>query len=359
MTTTVETHLLGEIIGNSAPICRVLELVAKAAHTDVPVLIVGETGTGKEMIARRIHTESRRAGRRFVAVNTGALPRELVASELFGHRKGSFTGASSDKLGRFREADGGTLFLDEIGTMDDLVQVSLLRALETERIRPVGDTTDHQVDVRLIAATNEDPWQLAEVGQFRDDLLYRLEVMRIDLPPLRAVREDIPQLVDHFLAMFAAQFEMPIDGLDAEALEALVKYEWPGNVRELKNVIAQACVVAERGDIGIEHLPARWRKSRSEAAESAAAHGTFTSDGTEHPRERASRSPQLRTDVDSGRAGFTDGVFVPLGVTLEEVQKEYALKTLQSCDNNKTKTARILGVSRKTLYDRLKRWGCD
>ncbi len=359
MTSTGTSHFAGEIMGRSAPIRHVLELITKAAHTDLPVLIVGETGTGKELVARQIHAESRRAHKPFIAVNTGALPREIVASELFGHRKGSFTGASSDKLGRFREADRGTLFLDEIGTMDDMVQVALLRALETEAFRPIGAAEDQHVDARLIAATNEDPWRLADSGAFRHDLLYRFEVMRIDLPPLRAIREDIPILVDHFVSRFSRQFEMEIEGIAPAALEALVSYDWPGNIRELKNVIAQASVVAERGEIDTQHLPARWRQSREEAWPDALS----SKNGLSHIAfQNASRSQTVphptAVETNPHPPSFTEGVFMPLGVTLDDVEKAYAMKTLQACNYNKTKTAKLLGVSRKTLYDRLNRWGC-
>lgn len=351
------------MIGSSAPFQRVLYLMSKAAHADLPVLIVGETGTGKELAAWEIHARSARAHKPFVAVNTGALPREIVASELFGHRRGSFTGATSDRPGRFREANGGTLFLDEIGTMEQTVQVSLLRVLENETFRPVGASEDQQVDVRLIAATNEDPRLLAERGLFREDLLYRFEVMRIDLPPLREMRGDIPQLVDHFVRLFSETYEMDVTSVSTGVLDAFVSYDWPGNTRELKNVIAQACVVAERGTIQIEHLPPRWRRhaktngitesgpepahyaGTNDRAPAHAAESVSSNDGREHAR--IATAP-----------GFNDGVVVPLGVTLDEVQKTYILRTLEACNNNKTRAAKVLGVSRKTLYDRLDRWGC-
>ncbi len=356
------THTRGHLVGSSEPFQKVNELISKAASADLPVLIVGETGTGKELVACEIHARSQRASKPFIAVNTGALPREIVVSELFGHRRGSFTGATSDRLGRFREADGGTLFLDEIGTMDATVQVSLLRVLENETFRPVGASEDEEVDVRLIAATNEDPRALAQRGEFREDLLYRFEVLRIDLPPLREIRDDIPQLVEHFVQTFSEMYQADIDSVSPAVLDALVSYHWPGNTRELKNVIAQACVVAERGTLQLEHLPARWQSVDGTPASVAipkADHNApagLASDANAKPSEQGFNPQATPTPVVAPMAN--GGVVVPLGITLDEVQKTYILRTLEACNNNKTRAAKALGVSRKTLYDRLDRWGC-
>lgn len=343
------------IIGDSAAVQRLRALIEKAARTDLSVLIVGETGTGKELTATKIHSISRRNGAPFVAVNTGALPRELVASELFGHCRGAFTGATEHRCGRFREADGGTLFLDEIGTMDDAAQIALLRALEDGSIRPVGESVDRQVDVRVIAATNEDPRTLAERGQFRHDLLYRFEVLRIDLPPLREIPEDIPRLAAHFVRQISEQYGMPIAGVSRAAFQAFHEYAWPGNARELKNVIAQACALADGGTVEIEHLPARIVKPKTNGHTNgfAAAAGMVNGDGLHVSGESVSSG----NGIHEAGPPTADGVFMPVGASLDSMQRAYVFKTLEACGNNKTQAARMLGMSRKTLYDRLDRWG--
>lgn len=335
------TRPFGPLIGASAAMQRVFGMIEKAARYDIPVLIVGETGTGKELVAREIHTRSHRSAGPFVAVNTGALNNELIASELFGHNKGSFTGAIANKKGHYEEADGGTLFLDEVATMEERMQVALLRILETGAFRPIGAKRDRTADVRLIAATNEELERAVTAGRFRDDLLHRFQVFRINLPPLRDHIEDIPALVCHFLGTCRMEFDFDVTEVDDETIGCLRAYDWPGNVRELKNVIAQACLMAEDGRLAPEHLPPRIaRCARSAGADQARVSDEPPTDGAPHA---ANADP--------------DGVFVPMGLSLDDVQKTYILRTLTRCANNKTQAAKVLGVSRKTLYDKLVRWG--
>jgi DNA-binding NtrC family response regulator len=334
----------------------VFSKIEKAARVDVAVLVTGETGTGKELVANEIHRHSPRANKPFVALNTGTLSRELMLSELFGHVKGAFTGASTSKDGRFEEAEGGTLFLDEVATMDDDVQTALLRVLEQGACRPVGATRDRKVDVRIVAATNMDLRAAVDAGDFRADLMHRFEVFRINLPPLRERISDLPQLCQAFLEAVNADFELACEGFSEEAFALLKHYPWPGNVRELKNVVAQSVVMAERGLIRPEHLPRRIHHLAGDTpAPDTAAPADAGGDAAED------NEPGLVATVSSAPVGEGDeareGLFVPLGVPLEEVQRLYILQTLKHCANNKTHAARVLGVSRKTLYDRLAKWG--
>jgi two-component system, NtrC family, response regulator HydG len=304
-------------------------MIEKAASVDLPVLLVGETGTGKELIAREIHQRSLRKSAPFVPVNTGVLTKELVASELFGHVRGAFTGADNEHAGRFSEADKGTLFLDEIITMEDNQQVALLRVLESGEFRPIGANKNRKSDVRIIAATNAALEFEVRKGRFRRDLQHRLQVFSIPVPPLRKRTEDIPMLSYGFLRALNEEFDLAIEGISDQALRLMAEYAWPGNVRELKNVIAQAAVMAGKGVIGESHLPVRFRKTTA-----------FT--------------PVDRTDM--ALTDPSEGIVLPPGLTLEEVEKRYIQLTLAEKDNNKTHAARVLGISRKTLHDRLKRW---
>ncbi len=347
----------GALVGSGRNMRTVYSLIRKAARVNIPVLLVGETGTGKELVAREIHDRSECAHGPFVAVNTGALSSELVASELFGHIKGSFTGALDSKIGRYEEADGGTLFLDEIATMEDRVQVSLLRVLDSGMYRPIGAKNDKGGRVRIVGATNENLWYAARVGHFREDLLHRFEVIRITLPPLREHPEDIPMLAHHFLDAFKTEFNFDIDGFTEDAMQQLLHYRWPGNVRELKNVVAEACVMAEAGPVTTRHLPMR-------IAEHAVGETPLSSyDDFEAPEHESLYTYAFNDDaapapISEDRPGAPpEGIFVPVGASLEEVQKAYVLKTLAHCANNKTLAARMLGLSRKTLYDKLARWG--
>jgi formate hydrogenlyase transcriptional activator len=236
-----------QLVGSSPALESVLEQVERVAPTGSTVLIQGETGTGKELIARAIHNISLRCGRSFVKVNCAAIPLDLLESELFGHEKGAFTGAIAQKIGRFELADKGTLFLDEVGDIPQALQPKLLRVLQEQEFERLGSTRTHQVDVRLVAATNRDLTEMAKRGEFRSDLYYRLNVFPILLPPLRARREDIPALVAHFVEIFARRMGKQIEHIPPETISALGSYSWPGNIRELQNLIERAVILSNEG----------------------------------------------------------------------------------------------------------------
>jgi two-component system response regulator AtoC len=255
-------HQFEEILAKSQAMQDIFRTIAKIADYKSTVLISGESGTGKELVARALHRRSSRRGAAFVAVNCGAIPENLLESELFGHKKGAFTDANSDRRGLFEEADGGTLFLDEIGELPIALQVKLLRVLQDEMIRRLGDSRDVKVDVRIIAATHRDLAAEVKAGRFREDLFYRLNVLPIVVPPLRARRDDIALLVDHFVARNNARLGTSIRGVDTEARRILVEYAWPGNVRELENTIERAMVLSEGDSLGAADLPDRIREAR-------------------------------------------------------------------------------------------------
>ncbi|HKJ23848.1 MAG TPA: sigma-54 dependent transcriptional regulator, partial [Myxococcota bacterium] len=243
------------IVGSSAAIQRIFDLVDQVAETKTNVLICGESGTGKELVARAIHDRSQRSDAPFVAINCGAIPENLLESELFGHVKGAFTGAVQNKAGLFEAASRGTLFLDEIGELTPALQVKLLRALQEKRIRRVGGTRDEAVDVRILAATNQDLEKAVATGQFREDLYYRLNVIQVTLPPLRERVDDIPLLVLHFVEKYSRELDRELKGVSEAALERLCEYSFPGNVRELENVIERAVALTRSDTIGVEALP--------------------------------------------------------------------------------------------------------
>lgn len=310
------------IIAVSMPMREVIQQVLEAAAVDAPVLITGETGTGKDLVAAAIHKRSSRKARNYVPVNMGALPAELIASELFGHEKGAFTGAADLHLGMFEQARGGSVFLDEITTMDERTQVALLRVLETQTIRRVGGNKDLRINARIIAATNESIEDLVKSRRFREDLFYRLDVFRIHLPPLRERPGGVSILTNHFISRFATLYKKNIRVVPSEVYALLRSYAWPGNVRELKNVIQRAVVKAKGAELTVDLLPSRIRE---------------TSGST----EKTQREVQL----------------IHLGMTLEEVEKEFVTMTLTSLRGNKAKAATALGISRRTLYDKLKKYG--
>ncbi|HYJ91156.1 MAG TPA: sigma-54 dependent transcriptional regulator [Pyrinomonadaceae bacterium] len=312
-----QTYRATDVIGKSDAIQRVFDLVSKVASTNASVLILGETGTGKELIARAVHTGSGRSDKPFLAVNCGALPESLLESELFGHIKGSFTGATSDKRGLLRSAEGGTLFLDEIGDMPLPLQVKLLRALQEREVTPVGSTTPQRFDARVIAATHKNLEVEVGAGTFREDLYYRLNVVEISLPPLRERRDDIPLLIKHFVSRAARNQNAEIKPVSKAAMAALVNYDWPGNVRELENAIERAYILSSN-EIDIESLPAKTR---------AAANGSYEIRDTE---------------------GFR--------MTLEELERRYVTEILRVSDGDKARAANILGVDLSTLYRKLKRY---
>jgi formate hydrogenlyase transcriptional activator len=241
-----------EIVGSSGALQKVLSLVSKVAPTDATVLITGETGTGKELVARAIHRRSRRSSRAFVSVNCAAIPRDLIASELFGHEKGSFTGALQRRLGRFELAEGGTIFLDEVGELPAETQIALLRVLQEHEFERVGGTRSIQTNVRVIAATNRNLQAAIQAGTFRSDLFYRLNVFPIDMPPLRERREDIPVLVEYFVDHCARKVGKNIQGITKESLDLLRSYPWPGNIRELQNVIERSVIMCETENFSVD-----------------------------------------------------------------------------------------------------------
>ena len=310
-------YSFSEIIGKSDALQRIFSLVEKVAGTNANVLIQGESGTGKELIARAVHFNSDRSEKPFLAVNCGALPESLLESELFGHTKGSFTGAVADKKGLFRSASGGTLLLDEVGEMPQSLQVKLLRALQEHEVVPVGSSVPVGFDARIIAATNRNLEEQVAEGRFREDLFYRLNVVEIYVTPLRERREDIPLLVKHFLTKAVKHQNAEEKSITAEAMTAMANYSWPGNVRELENTIERAVILSgER--IESENLPARIRQ------ESKNAFATRDADG-----------------------------FRP---TLEEIERRYVLEVLKDVGEDKSIAANILGIDLSTLYRKLKRY---
>jgi len=249
---TDQASMFEEIVGTSAALQRVLSLVSKVAPTDASVLITGETGTGKELVARAIHRRSQRSSKPFVSVNCAAIPRDLIASELFGHEKGSFTGAVQRRLGRFEMADGGTIFLDEVGELPKETQIALLRVLQEREFERVGGTRSIQTNVRVVAATNRDLRAAIAAGTFRSDLFYRLNVFPLEVPPLRDRREDIPELVEYFIDRCANNLGKNITGINKKSLELLQSYPWPGNIRELQNVIERSVIMCETENFSVD-----------------------------------------------------------------------------------------------------------
>jgi two-component system response regulator HydG len=277
------------LVGTSPEMAEALDLVRRAAPLDITVLVQGESGTGKELIARAIHEASPRRNGRFVPVNCGALPAELVESELFGHAKGAFTGAQGPKRGLFEEATGGTIFLDEIGDLPLAVQVKLNRVLQEKELRRVGENTPIRIDARVIAATHRDLRAEVAAGRFREDLFYRLNVFELRAPPLRARKQDIPLLAGHFLRRFAATHQRPIDAIDPEALRVLVGYGWPGNVRELENVIERAVAVARTSTLGAADLPRELQEQPAGSLPTSVTVQLPYRHAVEFARDRASR----------------------------------------------------------------------
>jgi two-component system, NtrC family, response regulator AtoC len=314
---------LGKIIGKSPAMLDVYKTVARVAPTKSTVLILGESGTGKELIARAIHEHSPRANRPFVAVDCGALTETILESELFGHMRGSFTGAVSDKKGVFEEAQGGTCFLDEIGGISPHMQARLLRVLQEHEIRRVGGKEWLPVDVRVLAATNQDHSEAVAKGQFRQDLYYRLDVVTVHLPPLRQRADDIPLLAYHFLRYYSQDGGKPVAALSDKAMELLSAYHWPGNIRELEHAIEQAVALSYHPVLTPEDLPAEVRE------------------------QRANRFP-----VAASTALFN----FPDTPSLEEVKKRYVRHVLQLAEGNVSATARILNVDRRSLYRMLARY---
>jgi len=301
---------------------ELFQQILEAASVDIPVLITGETGTGKDLVASAIHNKSARKDKPYIVVNTGATARDLIATELFGHERGAFTGAFEARKGRFEQADGGTIFLDEISTMDEKAQISLLRVLETKTFPRVGGQRDICVDVRVIAATNEVLEDAVREKRFREDLYYRLDVFHIHLPPLRERPGGVTVLTNHFLSHFNAMYGKNVRAVSAEAFRCLRQYHWPGNVRELRNVIQRASLLAKSEELTPDLLPARIRSAVG-----------FT------------QRPDLST------------CSIHLGMSLDAVEKEFIRMTLAATEGNKKEAATRLAISRRALYNKLKRHG--
>ncbi len=306
-----------KLIGRTQAMKDVYRQIRQAAATDMPVLLIGETGTGKDLAAQAIHNQSQRAHEPYVPVNLGALPAELVASELFGHEKGAFTGAYQRREGKFEMARSGTIFLDEISSIDERVQIGLLRLIEEQRFHRLGGKQSIASGARLIAASNEDLEELTRRGSFRQDLYFRLDVFRILIPPLRHRHGDIALLVDEFLKRYNRSFQKNILGISPECISLLESYDWPGNVRELKNVIQRAVLVCTGEVLLPEHLPPRFK-----------------------PDQPAYPTVTFR-----------------IGTPLAEVEREMIIRALVASENNRKKAADLLGISRRALYNKLNKYG--
>ena len=308
------------LIGESQEMRQVFDLLTRIAEADISILILGESGTGKELVARSLHARSPRKDQPFVAVNCSSLPEALLESELFGHTRGAFTDARTPRRGLFQQAHGGTLFLDEIGDLPLSLQPRLLRALQERKIRPVGSDTEVDVDVRVLAATNQDLEQAVGEKLFRGDLFYRLNVVQLRLPPLRARGNDVLLLAQHFLNQAAARQSKRVERISTQAAERLLAYAWPGNVRELQNCIERAVALTAYDQIGVDDLPERVRDHRPSPILVA----------SDHPSEL---------------------------VSMDEIERRYILRVLDVVGGNKTLAAQILGFDRRTLYRKLERYG--
>lgn len=314
------TYDFAQIVGRSPAMERIFETVKKVAQTDGTVLITGRSGTGKELIARAIHYNSRRKDNRFIAINTGAIVENLFESELFGHKRGSFTGASSDKEGIFKTASGGTIYLDEVSEIPHHLQVKLLRAIEQKEIIPVGTNFPIKVDVRIIASTNRDLKQEVEKGTFREDLYYRLNVVEINLPPLSERREDIPLLAQHFMEKYRIEMNKNIKGIDNQVIHALLHYNWKGEVRELENIIERAVIFCEGDFLTLADLPEYVYKDAD---------------------VREDRRPKTLKDA------------------VKEFEKIYIKQELDRLSYNKEDVAKALGISVSSLYRKMEELGID
>lgn len=325
-----------QIIGNSAVMQPVFETIRQVAPTRATVLIEGESGTGKELVARALHNLSGRPKPKLVTVHCAALSPQLLESELFGHERGAFTGATERRKGRFEEAAGGTLFLDEIGEIDSSTQVKLLRALGERTIERVGGNQSIKVDVRVVAATNKDLQKLVKEGEFRDDLYFRLNVVKVEMPPLRARKEDIVLMVDAFLKEFAEENGKPVRELTQDALRCLVDYDWPGNVRELRTAIEHGVVMSNGPKITLRHLPGFLRQPVAESA----------------PIGSVPAPPAIAAAT--AAAPDTDDAGEDRSYNLEAMEQRMIRAALERTGENRTEAAKLLGISRRTLQRKLK-----
>jgi len=308
------------VIYSSEKMKSIVSMVENIAKTDATVLITGETGVGKEVIAKLIHKKSHRRNKRFVVINCAAIPENLIESELFGHEKGAFTGASYRKIGKFEQGQGGTIFIDEIGELPLNMQIKFLRVLQERQFERVGSTENINLDARVIVATNKDLWEETKKSNFREDLYYRINVIKIEIPPLRERKEDIIALSNAFLKEFSTYYNKNLEKIDLETVHILLNYPWKGNVRELKNVIERSVILAKKNDeiLTIDHIPAEIKMNNT--------------------------YPELRNRTE---------------ITFKEYEKLLIIYTLMDVRGNKSKAADILGIRRQTLYNKMKEYGID
>ena len=323
-----------KIIGNSEKLKEALKIVDKVAKTDATVLVTGESGTGKELIVREIHKKSSRANKPFVPINCGAIPKELLESELFGHEKGAFTHAIRSRPGRFELANGGTLFLDEIAELDVYLQVKLLRAIQEKEFERVGGTRTIKVDVRIIAATNKDLEKEVEKGNFREDLFYRLNVVNISIPPLRERKDDILLLANYFLKKFCAQNNKKVYKLEKKVEQALLNYPWPGNVRELENLMERISILCDNETVTLEDLPSKILNN------------SIYKEDTKSPTFEEFTYPTLDT---------LKKLNMNLKQLLDEIENRLIIEALEKSKGVKNRAAQLLGLKRTTLIEKLKK----
>jgi DNA-binding NtrC family response regulator len=333
-----EAGVLGALVGSSAQMKAIFQMIERVAPSNVSVLVTGESGTGKELVARCLHDLSSRRTKPFVAVNCAAIPETLIESEIFGHEKGAFTGAVERRAGCFELAEEGTLLLDEIGEMPMATQAKLLRVLEDRKLRRLGSKAETPVDVRVVAATNKDPQQAVASGQLRGDLFYRLNVFNIQMPPLRDHAEDIPAIAAKMIEDMNQRHGCSISGIAPDLLNRLMAYDWPGNARELRNTIERATILAGSGAIKVEHLPPHFGDPGYATRFAPAA-------------DVVAVRPAAAAAMDDART-----IHVEVGTTVDEAERQLILKTLLSTHNNKTRAAEILGITTKTLQNKLKEY---
>jgi len=353
------------IVGKSKEIRDLIDITMQVAQSDISILITGESGVGKEVFARAIHYYSKRADKELVSVNCGAIPESLLESELFGHKKGSFTGAVEDRKGYFEIADGGTLFLDEIAEMALTTQVKLLRVLETKEFMRIGSETVTKVDVRIIAATNKDLQKEVDSKKFRNDLYFRLKAVTLNIPPLRKRRGDILDLINHFLKSYSQTNNIPEPRLTKEAIELLINYDWPGNIRELKNVVESAAALSKTGLLDVESFTPLLSENSDEEFRNLPVHVNRPPDLLD--REMIYRAlieikkdlidlKQLalrnEPDFSNNNSNENKNEIIPL----DELEKQAIINALKQTQYNKRKTAKLLNISERTLYRKLKEY---
>ena len=349
-----------ELVSQSESMRHIRDTIAQIAPTDVTVLVTGDSGTGKELVARAIHRQSQRKTKPFVAVNCAALPETILESELFGHEKGAFTDAREQRKGRFELANSGTLFLDEIGDMTPATQVKLLRVLEESELMRLGGTRPLKIDVRIIAATNKDLELAVENNEFRKDLYYRLKVITIKIPPLRERREDIPPLIDTFIREFCAKNNLDFPGITGEAMDILVGYSWPGNVRELQNLVKNLIILSPRKKVDAETIPRYLAEEAPEDNRRLPVRLDKTPDQAE--RELIYRGildiKQELADL-KAKLGSSPSRSPASRPTLEAMEREMIRQALEEFHYNKKKAAQKLGIGERTIYRKIRKYGLE